>query len=448
MNKTKLFLDEIHRIYLSPVSPAVINRAKQALLDYLAVASAGAHFMEDKLKKYLSFIEPEKGIYTTIGLGEKLNLKDAIFLNGLNGHALDFDDGTNAGIIHLGSPIFSLILPLACKYNKTIDDVLRAAVIGYEVSFTIAISIQPGHKALGYHATGTCGILGATIAAAYLLDFTEEERMNAFATACVSASGMLKVLDDGSELKPYNVAKTSLLALTSLQMVKAGFKGHPDVLSGNRGYLKMMTGKEDVELKPTLYNGTYAIEKAYIKPYAACRYLHPAIEAAITMHKENVISADNIDSIIIRTYSLAVYGHDHTDILGSASAKMSIPYSVSVALLYGKAGLKEFDNAYVGDETVLELAKNVKVFADDEMSRIFPVKQSAELRVALKNGDVYVGRVDYPKGEPENPMSESEFREKFTDLFLYAGNNLTVINELYTKVMSGSAKVSEIMDLI
>ena len=53
-----------------------------------------------------------------------------------------------------------------------------------------------------------------------MLGFTEEERFQAFAAACVSASGMLKVLDDGSELKPYNVAKTALLALTSLQMAK------------------------------------------------------------------------------------------------------------------------------------------------------------------------------------------------------------------------------------
>ena len=59
---------------------------------------------------------------------------------------------------------------------------------------------------------------------------------------------MLKVLDDGSELKPYNVAKTSLLALTALQMAKAGFKGHPDPLSG-RGFLKMMTGKDDTEFE-------------------------------------------------------------------------------------------------------------------------------------------------------------------------------------------------------
>lgn len=49
---------------------------------------------------------PETGEFNTIGTGKRLSLKEAVFLNGLNAHALDFDDGTNSGIIHLGSPIF------------------------------------------------------------------------------------------------------------------------------------------------------------------------------------------------------------------------------------------------------------------------------------------------------------------------------------------------------
>ncbi|MDO0824286.1 MmgE/PrpD family protein [Desulfosporosinus nitroreducens] len=447
-NITKQFLARIDLLSTQPMSNEVLHRSKQSLLDYLAVTAAGANFSEDKIYKYLAFAEPENGDYMAIGLGRKMALKDAVFLNGLNGHALDFDDGTNAGIIHLGSPIFSLLLPLSCKYGKTIEEMLRAAVIGYEVSFTMAISIQPGHKALGYHATGTCGVLGATIAASYLLDFTEEERANAFATACVSASGMLKVLDDGSELKPYNVAKTALLALTSLQLAKAGFKGHPDALSGYRGYFMMMTGKETIDLKPMLLNGTYAIQKSYTKPYAACRYLHPSIEAAMKIRKETNVCTEDIDSILIRTYSLAVSGHDHVEIYGSASAKMSIPYSVSIALVSGKAGLKEFDDEHVKDEIVLNLAKRVQVVADKDMSDIFPTEQSAKLSVILKNGREYSEQVDYPKGEPENPMSELEFRERFTDLLLYAGRTQSAIDKLYALIMGGAVSVNKMMELV
>lgn len=244
MNKSLNFFSNIDSLSRENVPDKVFTRAKRSLLDYLAVTSAGAKFQETKLKDYFTFAQPEDGNFKAIGTGKNLALKEAVFLNGLNAHALDFDDGTNSGIIHLGSPIFSLLIPLAQRYDITVDEMLKAAIIGYETSYTMAVSIQPGHKAMGYHATGTCGVLGATVAAAYMLGFTDEERFRAFSTACVSASGMLKVLDDGSELKPYNVAKTALLALTSLQLAKAGFKASPDPLGGNRGFFKMMTGHE------------------------------------------------------------------------------------------------------------------------------------------------------------------------------------------------------------
>lgn len=448
MNKTRSFLQQIHCLSEKTVPNVVMNKAKLSLLDYIAVTIAGAHSIKDKLNKYISFSEPEEGIYNAIGINRKMGLKDTVFLNGLNGHVLDLDDGTNAGIIHLGSPIFSLLLPLAFKYQKSIEDVLRAATIGYEVSYTMAISIQPGHKALGYHATGTCGTLGATIAAAYLLDFTREEIDNAFAIACVSATGFLNVLDDGSELKPYNVAKTTTLALMSIQMAKSGFKGQSDPLFSHRGFIKMMTGKDGLELKPILLNNTYAIQKSYTKPYAACRYLHPAIEAAIKVRGKNEIAVDKIKSITVKTYSLAVAGHDHTKILGPSSAKMSIPYSVSIGLLFGKAGIKEFDNGFVNDANVLSLTKRVQVISDKEMSDVFPKIQSAELEVFFINNTSVKAKVDYPKGELENPLTKLEFKERFDDLLLHAGKKRADIDELYTKVISTKGQISEILKLI
>ena len=423
-------------------------RVEQSLLDYCAVTCAGASFQSEKLNKYYAFAEPENGAYTAIGTGKKLVLKEAVFLNGLNGHALDFDDGTNSGIIHLGSPIFSLLLPLAQKYDIPLDKLLHAAVVGYETSYTMAVSIQPGHKALGYHATGTCGVLGAAIAASYMLDFTEEERFNAFATACVSATGMLKVLDDGSELKPYNVAKTSLLALTSIQLAKAGFKGHPDPLGGNRGYLKMMTGREDIELKPVMLNGTYAIEKTYTKPYASCRYTHPSIEAAIMIRNKNGLRAEDVESIYIKTYSLAVSGHDHTDIPGSYSAKMSIPYSVAVGFIYGKAGLQEFTDEMVRDRTVVELTKKVTVSADEEISAAFPEKQTAVVTLKTKDGRSFTESVDYPKGEPENPLTEKEFKDRYDGLFAYAGYDKSVSDRIYDYVMNCGNSVRELLEML
>lgn len=440
MNQSTAFLQAIDLIRNTPVPDEVLCRARRSLLDYLAVTCAGAAFQKDKLDGYFDFAQPEAGSFRAIGTGKDLVLKEAVFLNGLNGHALDFDDGTNSGIIHLGSPIFSLLIPLAQRYDISVDEMLKAAVAGYEASYTMAVSIQPGHKAMGYHATGTCGTLGATIAASYMLGFTEEERFQAFAAACVAASGMLKVLDDGSELKPYNVAKTALLSLTALQMAKAGFKGHPDPLGG-RGFLKMMTGREDVELKPTLLNGTWAIMKSYTKPYASCRYTHPSVEAAIRLREK--VSPEDVERIDIRTYSLAVSGHDHTEIPGSYSAKMSIPYATAAGLIFGKAGLQEFSEDMVRNEQILTLTKKIHVEADEELSKAFPAEQTAIVTIRTKDGE-YTERVDYPKGEPENPLTEEEFRTRYDGLMEYGG----IEPEISAKVFEEASGNGLITDLV
>lgn len=444
MNISREYFNAIDEVAQKLIPAAVMARARRSLLDYLAVTCAGAAFQKEKLQGFYDFAQPEEGKFKAIGTGKSFVLKETVFLNGLNGHALDFDDGTNSGIIHLGSPIFSLLLPLSQRYGNSIEELLKAAIIGYEASYTMAVSIQPKHKALGFHATGTCGMLGATLAAAYMLGFTEEERWQAFATACVAASGMLKVLDDGSELKPYNVAKTALLSLTSLQLAKSGFKGHEDPLGGYRGFLKMMSGDEHTEIKPTLLNGTYAIMKSYTKPYASCRYTHPPVEAAIHLRNAHGITADKVKSIKVETYDLAVMGHDHTDIKGAYDAKMSTPYSTAVALIYGKAGLQEFGEDVLSDETVRRLTAKVHVLPDDELSSIFPEKQSAVLTIETEDGE-YSERVDFPKGEPENPFGEDEFKERYEALMAFGGVREETYNRIYEMVSQPQTKAAELI---
>ena len=444
MNVSCAYFKAIDEVARQAIPQEVMDRARQSLLDYLAVTCAGAHFQGAKMKGYLDFAMPEPGVFKAIGTGKNIALKEAVFLNGLNAHALDYDDGTNSGIIHLGSPIFSLLIPLAQRYGNSVDEMLRAAVIGYEASYTMAVSIQPKHKALGFHATGTCGMLGATLAGAYMLGFSEEERYQAFAAACVSASGMLKVLDDGSELKPYNVAKTALLSLTSLQLAKAGFKGHEDPLGGYRGFLKMMAGDENAVVKPALLNGTYAIMKSYTKPYASCRYTHPSVEAAIHLRNRYGITPEMVNSMKVETYSLAVSGHDHADVKGAYSAKMSTPYSTAVALAFGKAGLQEFEKDVLENETIKSLSQKVHVASDEELSRLFPEKQIAILTITTSSG-TYSERVDFPKGEPENPFTEAEFLERYEALMSYGDVSEDVFKSIYEMTKAADTKVSDLV---
>lgn len=446
MNKTELFLQHIDEVAEKEISDSLRLRFKLGLLDYIGVTFAGVKANGAKLTALTDMAE--EGQTPAIGIDKVMSMENTVYLNGLNGHTLDFDDGTNAGIIHLGSPLFSVLLPLAKKYNVPAERFIKAVILGYEASFTLAVTMQPLHKRMGFHATGVCGTLGIAIAVSEMLGYDKKQRKNALSAAAVAATGMLKVLDDGSDLKPFNVAKTALMGYTAAKMGKAGFNGPDDVFAGEIGFLQMMCGNENIEMKPMLLNGTYALEKAYIKPYAACRYCHPSIGAAINMHKQyNIVPAD-VDHIDIRTYNLAVKHHDHTTIAACGAAKMSIPYSVAVALTFGRAGMDEYTPEMIVRPDILELTKKVSVAEDDEMSANFPAKQTAVVKIYMKDGTVYTEQVDFPKGEPENPTSVEETREKYEPLTIYSGRTKEEADEIFEAVMDIENQFDKLLDII
>lgn len=448
MNKTDLFLSRIDEVKNKPIPAEVMERAKFALLDYIGVTLAGLHEHRAKVNSLVeSFCDTDGKIYP-VGLDVPMSMNNAVFLNGLNGHALDFDDGTNAGIIHLGSPLFSVLLALAQKYKVTGEQLLKAAVLGYETSFTMAMTIQPTHKQRGYHATATCGLLGIAVAVSELLGFNEKQRKDAFSTAAASATGTLKVLEDGSQLKPYNVGKTALLGLIATQMATAGFDTADDALAGMAGFLSQMHGDENIEFVSPLLNGTYAVQKAYIKPYAACRYTHPSIDVARELRAQGVITSDEIESIHIKTYALAVKKHDHTDIKGAASAKMSIPYNFAVTYVLGRTGMEAFTEDSLNNAEVQAITKKIITTEDAEMTAVFPKETIATVDVVLKDGRVLSGKSILPKGEPENPLTRQEAIDKFTALALYGGKTPEQAQAIVEATLNVETRLEELCALL
>ncbi|MBO4513485.1 MAG: MmgE/PrpD family protein, partial [Victivallales bacterium] len=64
--------------------------------------------------------------------------------------------------------------------------------------------------------------------------------------------------------------------------------------------------------------------------------------------------------------------------------------------------------------------RKVQVCADDELSRAFPKLQSAIVDIHTADR-TFTERVDFPKGEPENPLTDQEFRSRYDALMEYGG---------------------------
>ena len=93
---------------------------------------------------------------------------------------------------------------------------------------------------------------------------------------------------------------------------------------------------------------------------------------------------------------------------------------MAAGLTYGRADISVFEPL---DEKLVELSKKIKVIEDPVLTAENPQKRIAIVMVTMKDGKQYSARVDYAKGEPENPMTADEFAEKKRLLLLYSTNN-------------------------
>ena len=427
---TDQFIKNIIALSLKKYSKGVIDSAKSVLLDYLGVRLAGVRV----LSKQCSALINE--------LGD--TMQNRALIDGIYAHVIELDDGHRIGMVHPGSPVISALLAVAEKYPIKQEDLLRGIIVGYEVTIRLACAVQPGHKLKFYHATGTCGTVGAAMGITTMLGFDFEQTKSAFSAATTSAAGILEMIDGDTQMKPYNAGRAAMDGVTAAFIGKARFKCPDDALAGKRGFLKVMTDEPKLQYVTDFSSDKYMIESIYRKPYAACRHCHPSIEAALKLRDRKEFGLDDVNHIDVTTYKLAVEGHDHTKIEGSNSAKMSIPYSFAVALCTGKVGMDGFTEEQVKDAPVLKMAEKVSVAANDELSALCPQKRVAIVTVKTDKGE-FVERVDYPRGEPENPLTEFELETKFRGLAMFGGLTAQECDEVLSELHRSDFDLNKIL---
>lgn len=445
-NITDKFLRNVELISNSAQISLSFMKAQKCFLDYLGVTLGGSSMLFRKEQVILGDLKAQ-GECRIIGSSHKCVPSVAVLINGINAHVIELDDGHRVGMLHLGAPVISALLAVAEKERITSHDFLQGIIVGYEVAIRLACAVQPGCKLKGYHATGTCGTVGAAMGIASALHFDFEQMKSAFSSATTSAAGLLEMIEGDTELKPYNAGRAAMDGLTAAYIGKARFKAPEDALGGKRGFLKVMTDEPKMGYLTNFDGDKFMIDTIYMKPYAACRHCHPSIEAALNIRKQVGFNLNEVENIHVYTYKLAVAGHDHTDIKGVNSAKMSIPYSLAVALCTGKAGLDEFTNQFITNEVIQTITGKVSVSDVDEFTALCPQKRVAEVMVRSKNG-VYSKRVDYPKGEPENPLSQHEIEDKFRGLAMYGGLTEKECEEVINEVWKENFNLQKIMNIV
>ncbi len=416
MNASQALLDHIDKLAKIKYPAEVIDQVRYCLIDYVGCVYAGsARSVYREVAQGL----PE-GNARLLGLGKTANPLQACLVNGIFSHGEELDDGHRRAMMHLGAPIFSALLAAwdEAEADGSFDEqrFVAAAVCGYQAAIILGQTLQPHHKLQGFHGTGTCGTIGAALAIGVLRGYTEKQMRATLALAATSGAGLLGVLDDGSQMKPYNVGRAAMDAYAAAQLGAAAPVPPEDILGGKRGFLRVFSedAQEPQLLLPS--EGEYLIQGVFRKPYAACRHCHAAIDAACAIAREPRFNADSVKSISIRTYDLGVFGHDCQRPANGSAAKMSTPFCVAAALLGYPLLPSIFTDERCADEKLVRLAQTVAVVPDLLVTSWLPDRRGCIMRVEQTDGAVFEQTVEYAKGEPENPLTADELEQKFLTL--------------------------------
>ena len=437
MNITDVFINNILNFSNSQFDDEVLHHARKCYLDYLGCVLSGCMQNKERIEALEQTGLLTQGNCTVLGSDQKLLFRDAGFVNGFNAHAMELDDGHRYAMLHIEAPVFSAMTALYEQEHLSDESFYKGVIVGYEVTVRLSRAMQPWHKVRGFHSTGTCATVGVAMAAAAAMNYDFNQMKSTLSAAASSSAGLLEMLADDSELKPYNVGRAVMDGLTAAYVGKVGYIPPIDILGGKRGFLNVMTDTQNLEfLEKFDRNDRPSILGNFFKPYPACRHCHSTIDAALQIARENHISPESIERIKIGTYKLALTGHDHTVVNSSKSAMMSIPYGAVVALAKKDAGLSQYNETVVLSETVQQLLKKVQISEDQELTNLLPDIRGAKVEVEA-GGNSYFCRIDYSLGEPENPMDDTAIIEKFRDLAEFVGLTKEKVNDIVAKVYKG-----------
>jgi 2-methylcitrate dehydratase PrpD len=159
----------------------------------------------------------------------------------------------------------------------------------------------------------------------------------------------------------------------------------------------------------------YEITQGFIKPFAACRFAHPAVKAAEMLIKKHPVDPDDIDTVEVMTFDWAATLNDQipeTDL----GAKFSVPWAVASMLVRGSAGADDFRNTALGDDRLRAVAARVRVKEDPRYSTMTPAKRPARVTVKTRQGGVTTWEVEGSGGGPDDPLSKEKIQEKFRSM--------------------------------
>jgi 2-methylcitrate dehydratase PrpD len=383
---------------------------KRLLLDYLGVAVAGSQTESGEIARDFAALQGSAPESTLIGGNGRVPMAAASFANAISSHSIELDDIDVLALFHFSPPVFSAAMAVAEANAANGRDLLTALAAGCEMMERVSSAANNDLRNRAFHTTPTCGVFGATVAAGKLMKLNATKLTSALGLAGAQASGLMEMYGPSMQ-KRFNPGPAARNGVTSAMMAKLGFTGADTIFEGERGFLRAFSGRSEGAALGNDIDGAYDLRIEF-KPYSCARPIHNAIDCALEIRGRDKPALDAIRSIAVRRHPDWAHYHQNKAPRTYHEAQVSLPYSVAIALIEGKALLAQYSDRKLKQPAVKRLMELTRIDTDASLPR----GVSCHMTMTTASGDEYVSQVDYPKGSIENPMSDDELRAKFESL--------------------------------
>jgi 2-methylcitrate dehydratase len=372
-----------------------------------------------------------EGKATVFVSGFKTNPVDAAFINGHMIRAMDYNDiYWKADPCH---PSDLIATPLALCESEGLSgkDLILATIIAYEIEMRLCEIGRPGVREYGWHHA-TLSAFAAPVAAGRVLNLTPEQMVSAIGisasrTFCPGAVTAGKLTNMKNTVDPW----AGRMGAESALLARERFSGPEHIIDGKEGLFAVFhhvqykgqaatfDGDALVKDLPTSPKSHYRILDCGMKSFPIEALSHAPLTAMMKTLKEHNLKADKVKEIKVEVIARAA------DILGDPhkyrptskeTADHSLPYCMAVGLVDGMVTPLQFKEERVHDQSLIPIMDKIKVVANEEFEALFPKFQPSRVTITTNDGKSQSARVDVPKGDPRDPMTEEEIAVKFTAL--------------------------------
>ncbi len=397
----------LSRAAAADIPEPTLDMAGLCILDWFGLALGGAREPVTRLLREVAEGEGAHPVASVAGAGRAFSARQAAFVNGVAGHALDYDDVNLAMRVHPTAVILPGVLALAEVRGLSGRAVIAAFVAGYEAAGMIGALISAGHYARGFHATGTIGAFGAAAACAHLIGLDEAATARALGLAGSQAAGLKAQF--GTMAKPLHAGRAAEAGLTAALWAEAGVTAREDILEHPRGFIATQTdGMPPEGLQWT----SHALDQNLFKHHAACFGTHGTLEAIGALRRRG-LRPEDVRAIRLKVDRGADAMCNIAEPRTGLEAKFSLRFNAALAL-HGEntADIATYDDAIVGQADLMATRDRVTV----ELAPAGWPEDVTEVTVETVDGRTLVQSHDVSKPAGDHDVLRQALQTKFLSL--------------------------------